>query len=588
MARFLAPSFVLLMTFAGATLAILDDVLVKIEAGQVHELRLAKTEQLSGAVAKLYQVSAEAIINRTGDQAVSDWGDLMTTTKATLQELHDLLTDPEARQTAELTAATLDKMDQTFLTVLVPALAEEDAVTKAIRRIDNLVFNAATTFSSLLEKLSSQVSQDLETAQVERKTALAWMFWLIVGLAFVTVATFSFTILFVLRVAVTPILRAASYAEILAMGKVDQRLEGRFNSRETSSLQQNLNRISQNFSINIGLFTSELNTLQDYGAHLDTQLGQARLATDSIEVSLLSLRRVVGQQMSGVQESSAATLEIRHNVEGFLSLVDRQGESVQRSSAAVEQMVGNVASIGKSTQSLAEQFDLLEAATAAGRMGVDQVRDAAQTVAHQSEALANANQMIASIAGQTRLLAMNAAIEAAHAGDAGLGFAVVADEIRKLADLASSQSKSIKSELRTATEGVAKVVQKSADAGEAFSRIAGQIETLGEILQAVRGSLDQQDEGSRQVIEALGELSRIAAEVTAGSDEMSAGTDHIAAQIQHVENLSPSVEAGFSAIDTAVLGIRDAVVVAEDLSGKNMTAAGAALKAFQVSDSILT
>ena len=404
--------------------------------------------------------------------------------------------------------------------------------------------------------------------------------WMVVGLVVFTVLVAAFLGWATFTSALAPVTKASKFALELAEGRVEGRMDAKFSTREAQALKDALNQIAENYSHNIARFHEEVETLKVHGMELHDQLAVTRQATDAIDAELQEVRKAGELRTRGIQETSSGIHEISRNVESFLGLVDRQGSSLQQSSTAVEQMVGNVASIGKNAEAMASEFRHLETAAAEGQSGVSKVRNTAQAVAKQSEALGSANKMIASIASQTSLLAMNAAIEAAHAGDAGRGFAVVADEIRKLADLASTQSKSIKNELKTSADGIAAVVQQSGDAGESFAKIAKQIESLGRILDAVRQSLSEQEQGNRQVLEGLGDLSRIAAEVKAGSDEMSAGTDHIATQMRHVEESSHSLDANFASIETAVEGIRSAVDLASELSAKNTEAAEAARKVF--------
>jgi methyl-accepting chemotaxis protein len=89
-----------------------------------------------------------------------------------------------------------------------------------------------------------------------------------------------------------------------------------------------------------------------------------------------------------------------------------------------------------------------------------QVNDSMHELLQSTRDLQEMVQGVAQIAAQTNLLAINAAIEAAHAGDAGRGFATVAKEIRSL----SQSSAATASRIKDRVDRVMSIMQGATDA----------------------------------------------------------------------------------------------------------------------------
>jgi methyl-accepting chemotaxis protein len=307
-----------------------------------------------------------------------------------------------------------------------------------------------------------------------------------------------------------------------------------------------------------------------------------------IASSLGSISEVVEQvqtktdgQMRSVVESSAAIHQIAKNIESLDSSIGTQALSMSQASAAVEEMIGNISSIGGVTKKMAVQFKTVGEAATAGEAVQQESGNKITEIVEQSQALQEANLIIATIAAQTNLLAMNAAIEAAHAGDAGKGFSVVADEIRKLAESSSKESRKISIELKQIVETIGFIVKNAKASEQSFAQVSARINETGKLVQEVNNAIREQEEGAGQVLDALKTMNEVTSEVRTGSREMSAGNGSMLKEIGSLQDLAREITDKVSQIaeSTKILNIG-----AREISGLALNNQAAIMKIAQVLD----
>ncbi len=257
------------------------------------------------------------------------------------------------------------------------------------------------------------------------------------------------------------------------------------------------------------------------GENLDAGTEDTSSSITEIIANIDSIHNQITNQDKSVHETQDSVQHISSAITDLDSLVEDQSSSVTQASAAVEEMIGNINSVNKSVEKMSSSFKSLEDNADIGFSKQEDVNERIRQIEGQSEMLQEANTAISAIAEQTNLLAMNAAIEAAHAGEAGKGFAVVADEIRKLSETSSEQSKKIGEQLNKIMTSITDVVNSSSDASSALAEVSNRIKETDELVIQIQAAMEEQNEGSKQIMDALRHLNTSSSEVRNSSHEMS-------------------------------------------------------------------
>jgi methyl-accepting chemotaxis protein len=480
---------------------------------------LAKEASMKGVA--LYQVIADAVINRNLSETAKDWAKVKEDSLTTVNEVIKVAETPEEKKLGEEVRSAMQETVSIFEGRMLPLLKSTDGVTPEMRELDAKLDVPIKTIEDKMDKFVASLEKKMKASDAEFDADVRSAIVQVLGIGLVGILLQAGLAAWLLRQVIRPITAMVLMLKDVAEGEGD--LTKRLDESGRDELAEAGNWFNQ--------FISKIQLIISQVASSSTQLASAAN----------QLHSTSDQIATGAEEVACQT-----------STVATASEEMSATSNDIAQTCHHAADSARMASSAAESGFAVVQSTV---LGMQKIAARVQNTAKTVESLGASSDQIGAIIGtiediadQTNLLALNAAIEAARAGDQGRGFAVVADEVRALAERTtratkeiSEMIKAIQQETRTAVremeEGVEEVKRGTVEAeksGQALAEILEQINSVNSQVEQIATAAEEQTATTNEItsnIQQVTEVVEITAKGAMDSAEAASSVNHLANEL---------------------------------------------------------
>ena len=531
--------FILLLAISsiiGLEISTLSDLGKMQDEGAIRAQDAVNAENASMGGVGLYQIIADAVINRDLINTAKDWADKKIEVLKEIDITIKAADTQEEKKLAEEAKIAAQEVIQIFENKMLPILKTTETITAEIRDFDSKIDVQVGIIQSNMDKIVASLHKEMtdtdEAFDTERKSAIREA--LMIGIAGVLLQIGLAG--WLLRTILKPINALHAMLVDMAQG------EGDLTKRLDDSTKDELAEISKYFNLFIG-------KLQ--GIIKDIISGVNNVASSSKDLANISEQLTAAAQDTAERSNTVATAaeEMSTNIQSVSAAMEQSSSNISMVATATEEMTATVNEIGQNA----------EKARSVSENAVNQSRITSEKVTALGESakkVGKVTETITEISEQTNLLALNATIEAARAGEAGKGFAVVANEIKELAKQTAAATVDIKKQIDdmqhttvSTISDIEKISEVIAEISTVINGIATAVEEQSAATNEISGNISQASAGIAEVNEnvaqstvAVTDITRDIAGINVQSNQVGEGSSKVQSSAQVLADLARQLE----------------------------------------------